>query len=861
MEAVSCSSFVFSKTRVLLTLVLVVSLAAAFVHLYPGTAGAGPGDILLGSASQAGVEGNGATESRPAISADGRYVVFVSTATNLVAPATSGSQVFRKDLSTGEVRLSSCNMLGDQGNGTSTSPDVSADGRYVVFASSSTNLIAGLTLFYQVFRKDMQTGQVLLCSCTAGGTEGNANSTQPAISDSGRYVAFDSVATNLVIPATNHWQVFRKDLSSGTVYLCSATGAGVEANQTSSGASITADGLFVIFHTDAPNMAVPAPTNRQVYRKNPATGALTLCSTNAAGIQGNDLSDWADVSADGRYVFFESLSVNLVAQAVSGMQIFRKDMLTGAVALCSTNSNGSIANADCFRPSANADARYVAFRSTATNLVSPATTVQNSFRKDIAGGGVALCSSSAFGAEGNAGTESAVLSADGKFSAFRSAATNLVSPPTTLTQVFRKEITYPSATWYLAEGTSAWGFSTYISIENANPTAVTASVTYMTSSGAVTGPDVLLPPMSQATVNPAETVPDQDFSTMVQCKTGRSIAVDRTMSWTGQGAASPEGHSSVGVTAPATTWYLPEGSSEWGFECWLLIQNPNTTAADCTVTYMTETEGAKVVHHTVPPSSRATFNMETDIGKKDSSIMVSCPSPVIPERAMYRNNRREGHDSIGTTAPALDYFLAEGTTAWGFTTYVLVQNPHGSPTDVTVTYMTPSGSIAQPVISIPANSRETIRINDIADVSNTDLSTRVHGSQSIIAERAMYWNNGTGEACHDSIGMSSAHMRFFLPDGQVSEGRETWTLVQNPNASEVQVEISYLTPTGAGNVTFTDTVPAASRKTYAMADNLSDTRAAVMVTSLSVGKPIMVERAMYWNSRGAGTDTIGGYSD
>ncbi len=416
-------------------------------------------------------------------------------------------------------------------------------------------------------------------------------------------------------------------------------------------------------------------------------------------------------------------------------------------------------------------------------------------------------------------------------------------------------------TWYLAEGTTAWGFSTYISIENPNNQALTASVTYNTDNGAKPGPDVPLPPMSQTTVNPETVVPEQDFSTVVTCKEGKSIAVDRTMSWTGTGAASPEAHSSIGVTATAKTWYLPEGSSKWGFETWLLIQNPNAAPATCTVTYMIEGESPRNFTKTVPASSRKSFNMVDDIGEKDASIKVVSTVPVIPERAMYRNNRREGHDSIGTTAPAADYYLAEGTTAWGFTTYVLVQNPQATPTDVTITYMTPSGPKPQAAFSMPANSRRTIRVNDIADVNNTDLSTRVHGSQPIIAERAMYWDNGTGEACHDSIGMASSHTTFYLPDGETSNGRETWTLVQNPNNTDVSVQISYLTPNGQGNVTFAETVPANSRKTYSMVDKGIGGRAAVRVTSKTSGKRIMVERAMYWNSRGVGTDTVGGYAD
>ena len=418
-------------------------------------------------------------------------------------------------------------------------------------------------------------------------------------------------------------------------------------------------------------------------------------------------------------------------------------------------------------------------------------------------------------------------------------------------------VTYP--TWYLAEGTTDWGFDTYISIENPNEEAVTAEITYMTGEGEVPGGSFTLPAMSQATVNPADTLGEKDFSTKVDCIEGKTIAVDRTLTWTGEGASSPEGHSSVGVTSPATTWYLPEGSSKWGFETWLLIQNPGTQDANVTVTYMIEGSEPKTVKHAVPKTSRQSYSLESEAGRVDASIKVESDRPVIPERAMYRDNRREGHDSIGTTTPVSDYYLAEGTTAWGFTSYVLVQNPNPTPADVTITYMTPTGPVYQVPFQMSANSRKTIRVND--ELPNTDLSTHVHGSQPIIAERAMYWDNGTGEACHDSIGMSSAHTNFYLPDGQAGDGYETWTLVANPNDTSVKVQVSYLTHLGTENATFEDTVPAGSRKTYSMADKGIAGRAAILVESLNEGRKIMVERAMYWNSRGAGTDTIGGYSD
>ena len=413
--------------------------------------------------------------------------------------------------------------------------------------------------------------------------------------------------------------------------------------------------------------------------------------------------------------------------------------------------------------------------------------------------------------------------------------------------------------WYLAEGSTDWGFSTYVTIQNPNNEAVSATVTYMTDAGAMPGGDIDLPAMSQATVNPRGILGDKDFSAHVECKEGKSIAVDRTMTWTGSGAPSPDGHCSVGVTSPATTWYLPEGSSAWGFECWLLIQNPNNTEATAQVTYMMKDADPVTFEKKIPAQSRKTYSMANDIGEADASLKVVADIPVIPERAMYRNNKREGHDSIGTTSPAENYYLAEGTTDWGFTTYVLVQNPNDTDTDVTVTYMTSSGAVPQAPFTMPANSRKTIRVNDVLPAS--DFSTQVHGSQPITAERAMYWDNGTGEACHDSIGLSAPHTTFYLPDGETSNGRETYTLVANPNATDVTVEISYLTPDGTGNATFTDTVGSNSRKTYFMADAGIQGRAAVLVTSKTAGSKIMVERAMYWNERGAGTDTIGGYSD
>jgi len=859
------------KSKVTIAALLSLILAMLLVALLGVPAAAAPGDIAACSTNAAGTFGDN-NSFVPSISADGRYVAFESGATNLILGDTNTNvDIFRKDLLTQEVVRCSTNATGGQVTGGDSGwPSISADGRYVAFESAATDIVGASAAFrIHVYRKDLLTGAVERCTLGIG-AEADSDSGYASMTPDGRYVSFRSFATNLVPGDTNGIaDIFRFDVSTKATVRCSTNAAGGQVTDVgltgSTRPSINASGRYVAFQSQCTDI-VPGitPGRRHVYRKDLNTQAIVMCSSSSAGTEGGANSARASISGEGRFVAFYSDATNLVTDDTNTFRdIFRKDLLTNAVVRCSLSAAGAEANGASGDCSISADGRFVAFESWATNLVPTDTGgFQDIFRKDLLTRDVVLCSASAATVQADANSDSPDLSPDGKYVAFATAATNLTGGATGgFSNVFRKELEVTEPVWYLAEGTTAWGFSAYITIENPNTTAVTADVTYMTNVGPAAGPTLNLPPRSQTTVDPNLTVPNQDFSTRVSCREGMTIAVDRTMTWTGTGAASPEAHNSVGVTSPSSAWYLPEGSSEWGFECWLLIQNPNNVEATCQVTYMIEGAPAQTFEKKVPANSRRTYNMDTDIGKHDSSIRVTSDYPVIPERAMYRNNRREGHDSIGTIRTATDYYLAEGATAWGFTNYVLVQNPQDTPTDVTITYMTPVGPVPQPAFTMPATSRRTIRVDDIPAVSNTDLSTQVHGSQPIIAERAMYWDNGTGEACHDSIGMPLAHTAFYLPDGQTSEGRETWTLIQNPNPTPVAVEVSYLTPSGTGNVVFFDNVPANSRKTYNMVNNGISGRAAVMVRSLTPNNKIMVERAMYWNSRGAGTDTIGGFSD
>lgn len=424
-------------------------------------------------------------------------------------------------------------------------------------------------------------------------------------------------------------------------------------------------------------------------------------------------------------------------------------------------------------------------------------------------------------------------------------------------------ISTTSAKWYLAEGSTAWGFTTEISILNPNEEEVTVRISYSLPVGEEQV--ITIPERSQTTVYP-QTMFENDFSTTVECLEGLGIAVSRRMSW-----YSPEGpfdvqippgdnSASIGVTAPSKNWYLPEGSSAWGFETWLLIQNPGTQQATVTMTYMIEGEDPLSIDRVIPPMSRETFSMASDIGEKDASILVSSDRDIIAERSMFRNARREGHGSIGAQEPNQDFYLAEGTIGWGYTTYILIQNPQGNTNDIAVTYMTPAGT-KEEAFQMPPNSRKTINVNEKhPDLPHPDFSTRVHGSQPIIAERAMYWGNGLWERCHDSIGLAAPHNTFYLPGGWADFEVETWTLVQNPNGSPVTVLVSYL-PEGGGQVTeFTDEIPANSRRSYRMADYVEGGYG-VIVNSTEPSKPVMAETASYLVEPKCGSCTIGGFSD
>ena len=292
-----------------------------------------------------------------------------------------------------------------------------------------------------------------------------------------------------------------------------------------------------------------------------------------------------------------------------------------------------------------------------------------------------------------------------------------------------------SKSWYLAEGCTNGGFETWVLVQNPRASAADVSLTYMTPQGQKAGPSLRLPPYSRKSFNVADTVPNTwEVSTTVTSK--QPVIAERSVYWNNRKG----GHESLGVSNPSKNWYLAEGSTAGGFETWILVQNPGGSSASVNLSYMTEKGQVAGPHLNLPPHSRQTVNVASVVPNTWSvSTRVTSKQPVIAERAVYWNNRIEGHDSIGTTAPATEWFLAEGSTGAGFETWVLVQNPNGSAATVNLLYMTPDGLIPGPSVDIAAHSRVTFNVADqVADVY--EVSTDVISNIPVIAERAMYGN-------------------------------------------------------------------------------------------------------------------------
>jgi len=336
-------------------------------------------DLMTGvtervSVSSAGAEGNAASYS-PDVSADGRYIVFASDATNLVSGDSNGAtDVFLRDREVGTTTRVSVDSAEWQCSGASYDPQVSDDGGCVVFCSDASDLVSGDgNGVSDVFIRDVVAGETVRLSISTGDTEGNGGSAAPAISGDGRYTAFQSSASNLVTGDSNGVDdIFVRDFVGDSTVRASVNSDGDECDVGSSSPSISSEpDLRVAFECPDCNL-VPGDTNgfSDVFVRDLVTMETQCVSRAYDGSSANGVSFAPSISYNGRFVAFESWATDLVAgDTVMFDKVFVRDITRDLTRIVSRTYDNLDPNGDSGSPSISSYGRTVAFVGGASNLV------------------------------------------------------------------------------------------------------------------------------------------------------------------------------------------------------------------------------------------------------------------------------------------------------------------------------------------------------------------------------------------------------------------------------------------------------------------------------------------------------------
>ncbi|MBI5433227.1 MAG: hypothetical protein HZA52_10395 [Planctomycetes bacterium] len=408
------------------------------------------------------------------ISESGRFVLLGSSATNLVPGDTNGcADGFVRDRLSGSTTRVSVDSFGVQGDGNSIALRMSSDDRYVVVLSSATNLVVGDTNgVNDVFVHDRQTGQTTRVSVDSSGVEGDGLCNSAAISSDGRFVAFDSYASNLVVGDTNNTvDVFLHDRQTGQTTRVSVSTAGAQGNKYSNSPYLSADGRYVAFWSLSTNFVSPDANlwDGDAFVHDRLTGVTSVVSVNSNGEQGLGESGPLGISADGRFVLFASDAKNVVAGDTNhSRDIFLHDRVSGQTTRVNVDSAGAEATSGAVTGSMSPDARWIAFESSAANLVSGDTNGKyDVFLHDRVSGQTQRMSLDTAGAQSNDHCDiaQAAVTADGRSVAFSSTATNLVPGDTNgLGDAFVRSLDCPAAVTYCTAKVNSLGCSPTITL-------------------------------------------------------------------------------------------------------------------------------------------------------------------------------------------------------------------------------------------------------------------------------------------------------------------------------------------------------------------------------------------------------------
>lgn len=413
------------------------ALASALASgLLAALAGPSPAaaSLDLVSANATGVFANADSEVDVggSVSRSGRLVTFVSTASNLSGSA-ADRQAYVKNLATGKVTRVSRAKNGDPADQRVYDAAISANGRFVTYAVSASNLPGGDGNINQVYLYDRKTRKTSLVSRGSHGA-GDDDSGYPSISADGRFVEFTSYADNLPAGAGTEG-VYVRDVRNRKTILVSRNSAGTPVSGSQEGQSISASGRLALFESTDPKLP-GGGVHEHIYVRDLKRGRTTLVDRSTAGQVANDSSYYPSISGNGRFVAFYGEAGNLQGGA-SNPQAYVRDLRRGTTKLASRNNAGAPQDGDTLLyVKVSDDGRFVTFEADGANLPGGDGNTRQVYLRDMQRGKTKLLSKAGNGAPGDDGSGDPSMSADGRWVTFRTYASNLGGNPF-MVNVFR----------------------------------------------------------------------------------------------------------------------------------------------------------------------------------------------------------------------------------------------------------------------------------------------------------------------------------------------------------------------------------------------------------------------------------------
>ena len=685
----------------------------------------------------------------------------------------SGESQHQAQAATGELLRCDTNVNGEPSSICDYGPATSSDGRYVFFITPAANLVEGDGNGKEdILRKDTLTGDIRLCSTDASGEEGSGDSSNISVSSDGRFVCFKSSSSELVPNDTNGCvDIFRKDLDTGAIVRCSTDSSGQQANSSSDFTAISDDGRYAVFSSAANNL-VPNDTNGcvDIFRKDLDTGAIVRCSTDALGIEGNGSSQYScAISGNGRYAAFTSAANNLVPNDTNGCDdIFRKDLDTGAIVRCSTDATGLQGVSDSGSPVISYDGRYLGFCSRANNLVPSDEngSIYDVFRKDIETGAVVKCSTRADGSDDNNHSRTPSMSSDGRYITFVTTGELVKYPCLYEPYAYRKDVA-----------------SGEIALCPATNEGIPIEGNYYNARISGSGQYVV-------------------FS---------DVAVYRK---------------TMGIEPlPPHMDHLDQDSGPVG--CSVTITGSNFGA----------TKNDSYVKFSAFPATDYTYWSDNKIVFKVPDSMLGINS-VCVHTNLCESNSLEFYVGYSLV-------LAEGYTGPGFQEYLCIGNPNGAEIELEIDYLF-GGYYSPQYLRVPACSRITVDVNSI--VPDQEVSVYILSNYEIAVERPMYFNYGGGwTGGHDAVASQWISTDWFFAEGYTGPGFDEWICVLNMGDADANLTFHFQTAE-EGEVIRNAVVPVASRVSFKVNDLLGPDYSCSLW--LESDQYVVAERSMYFDYTG-----------